>query len=152
MANFNIPAYLNLHSVIDKATQKEAISSFCDSCSPWRKNIGEGEYVKLEYPSNATFTLCCQQPRFIPPWTKRGDCGTGYGNGMDKRSSPWLPWSPGRMFKLSKKLLLQPQLKWPTYWVIVDCGEPYKTWKNVKDRRKTWSMSVAEREARVFPW
>ena len=104
--------------------------------------------------NNATFTLCPRRPRqslFWPPWTKRGDREATWGNGNDKRSSPWSPWSPAQIFKLSKKLPRQPRRDWPTLCAVVERGERNRTCQDVTDLNTTWSMSVTRREASVFP-
>ena len=54
---------------------------------------------------------------FRPQWKKRDERETtpgGGGGGMEERDSPWLPWMPGQIFKLSKSLPRQSRCGWQT--------------------------------------
>ena len=105
----------------------------------------------IYFDSSATFTLYLWQSLLRPPWTKRGDREATWENGNDIRSSPWSPWTPGQIFKLSKNLLRQPRRDWPTLCAIVERVEGNRTWQDVIYLNTTWSMSVTRREARASP-
>ena len=64
------------------------------------------------------------------PWDNEG-------NGIDKRISPRLPWTPGQIFKQSKNLPPQPRRRWPTFKNVVKRDERNETWQYVTDRNKT---------------